>query len=195
MVATPPWTVPQASSEPRFTHSLAAPFKKEMCFFCQEDTPSQDINEVSTFTACEQLQNAVEESNNETWKGHLSTAFSADDANAIDIKYHLACLVKHVQHAPNKGREGRHCIVSMYQKNQTLASLHHCMSLSALWEVSSRMAQLAWPSYALPTVWTWREERSYLAHKWHPLHEAQTPERVWMSFLHNVVGCCHLEKK
>ena len=49
----------QVSSEPcqkdtRFTRSMAAPFK-EMCFFCQENKLGQDIHEVSTCNAGEQL--------------------------------------------------------------------------------------------------------------------------------------------
>jgi hypothetical protein len=54
----------------------------------QENTPGQDIHEVSTFNAAEQLRNVVGESNNETWRVNLSANISANDACAIDIKYH-----------------------------------------------------------------------------------------------------------
>ena len=71
----------------------------------QENTPGQDIHEVSTFNAAEQLRNVVGESNNETWRVNLSANISANDARAIDIKYHLPCWVKYVQRAPKRGRD------------------------------------------------------------------------------------------
>ena len=89
----------------RFTRSVTNPFNKCLCFFCQENTHGQDIHEVSTFNAGDQLRKAVEVSNNEQWKVQLGAAISANDARAIDVKYHLACWVKHVQRASKKGSE------------------------------------------------------------------------------------------
>ncbi|KAL5007722.1 hypothetical protein ScPMuIL_016528 [Solemya velum] len=79
----------------RLTRSAINPFNAELCFFCQE-VKKETIHEVTTFNAGKQLQQAVENSSNDKWKVQLSTAISADDARAIDVKYHLSCWVKNV---------------------------------------------------------------------------------------------------
>ena len=90
----------------RFTRSATPTYNKELRFFCLEDN-SQELHEVSSFNAGEQIRKAVEQSANETWKVQLSAAINADDARAIDVKYHPACWVKHVQRAPKRDSQDR----------------------------------------------------------------------------------------
>ena len=86
----------------RFTRSSSTPFNRDLCFFCQEVT-KEIVHVVSTFNAGKQLKKAVEEGSNHKWKVQLSAAISADDAHAIDVKYHLPCWVQNVQRAPKSG--------------------------------------------------------------------------------------------
>jgi len=53
----------------------------------------------------ENLQKAVEASNNQTWKVQLSSAISGDVACAVGVKYHLPCWVKNVQRGATSCRE------------------------------------------------------------------------------------------
>ena len=50
------------------------------------------------------IYDAVQISNNDEWKVRLQLAISPNDAHAItlDVKYHLPCYVKHVQHQPQQ---------------------------------------------------------------------------------------------
>lgn len=56
---------------------------------------------MSSFNAGKQLKEAVQKSNNPQWKVQLSAAINADDARAIDVKYHLKCWVQNVQRNKN----------------------------------------------------------------------------------------------
>lgn len=85
-----------SSGETLYTHSAAAAASKEKCFFCQKQT-KDSLHEVSSFNAGKQLKEAVQKSNNQQWKVQLSAAITADDARAIDVKYHLKCWVQNVQ--------------------------------------------------------------------------------------------------
>ena len=79
-----------------FTRS-ATSFNAKQCFFCQEDR-KELVHEVCTFSAGKQLQKAVDESKNQTWKVQLSSTSTKSNARAIDVKYHFLCWVQNVQH-------------------------------------------------------------------------------------------------
>ncbi len=91
---------------PLFTRSASTPFNADLCFFCQE-VRKETVHEVSTFNAGQQLRHVVEESSNQKWKVQLSAAISADDARAIDIKYHLSCWVQNVQRGTKASSEDK----------------------------------------------------------------------------------------
>ena len=60
-----------------------------------------------TFSAGKQLQKAVDESKNQTWKVQLSATITKDDARAIDVKYHLSCWVHNVQRGATSSSEDK----------------------------------------------------------------------------------------
>ena len=114
----------RALSEGHSFHSFnGSPIQEGDVLLLQENTPGQDIHEVSTFNAAEQLRNVVGESNNETWRVNLSANISANDARAIDIKYHLPCWVKYVQRAPKRSRDD----AAQTHSEEKNKRWHHCI--------------------------------------------------------------------
>ena len=76
----------------QLTCSMANPFNKELCFFCQEDKQNLGmLHEVCTFNAGEKLQQAIKTSQSYDLRVRLRTAINPSDARAIDVKYHLPC--------------------------------------------------------------------------------------------------------
>lgn len=59
----------------------------------------EPLHQVSEMKTGNKLHAAVEASTNLRWKVSLSAALDPDDVHATDIKYHLSCYVKHVQHS------------------------------------------------------------------------------------------------
>ena len=79
------------------THSMANPFKKELCFFCQEDKQNlRMLHGVCTFNAGEKLQQAIKAGQSDDLRVRLSTAINPSDARAIDVKYHLPYWAENV---------------------------------------------------------------------------------------------------
>lgn len=93
-------TMQVRTSQPR-TRSSFHQFNKDLCFFCQ-GASSVSFLEMCPFNAGRRLKEAVDASGNDKWKVRLSTAMDAEDARAIDVKYHLPCWVKNVQRRPSK---------------------------------------------------------------------------------------------
>ena len=82
-----------------YTRCNTQPFKKNLCFFCQIDIFDVPLREVLCMETGLKIQEAVQKGGNAEFKVRLNTAINTTDANAVDIKYHLACYVKHVQRA------------------------------------------------------------------------------------------------
>lgn len=73
------------------------PLNKETCFFCDEGSSYRDsLHKVSTMSAGQAIRSAVEMSGNEKLIVKLSTAIDANDAHAIDVKYHNRCYTNNV---------------------------------------------------------------------------------------------------
>ena len=85
------------SSSTPFTRSATQPLKKLHCFFCQMND-GQDLFTVRTENSGEELQRAVEISQNQVLMTRLSNAISPGDAHAIDVRYHKVCWRKYVFH-------------------------------------------------------------------------------------------------
>ena len=141
----------QVSSEPcqkdtRFTRSMAAPFKKEMCFF------SKRTHLVKISMKFPPLMQA---SNSEMWweratmkHGELILAQPSVQMMPVPLisstTYHAGWNMYSVHRREAGMILHRH----IRRKKQTLTSLHQTLSLFVLWKVSSMMAQSAWQSYA-----------------------------------------------
>ena len=79
---------------PHFTRFKSDAYNNKLCFFCQ------DLDEESKLRPLHKLRTgktAVEKRENEQFKVQLNTAIDPNNAHAIDIRYHLQCLVEHVQ--------------------------------------------------------------------------------------------------
>ena len=73
------------------------------CFFCEEiGNAKQPLHNVSTFSAGESLNKAINQSENDVLRVKLSTAVDATDAHAIDIKYHKNCWLRNVTNVIKK---------------------------------------------------------------------------------------------
>lgn len=85
------------------TRSKTTPYNKNTCFFCEEPASyQQPLHNVSTTSAGETLQAAVQAINDDKLRVKLSTAINPSDGHAIDIKYHKNCWMKHVVNASRK---------------------------------------------------------------------------------------------
>ena len=85
------------------TRSQTSPFDKNVCFFCEEiGNAKQPLHNVSTFSAGESLNEAINQSENDVLRVKLSTAVDATNAHAIDIKYHKNCWLRNVTNVIKK---------------------------------------------------------------------------------------------
>ena len=87
----------------QLTRSQTSPYDKAACFFCEEKgNAKQPLHNVSTFSAGESLNEAINLSENDVFRVKLSTAVDATDAHAIDIKYHKNCWLRNVTNVIKK---------------------------------------------------------------------------------------------
>lgn len=87
----------------QLTRSKTTPFNKEVCFFCDGQASQQrPLHNVKTFSAGESLRSAAGLAGNEKLSVKLNTAVAANDAHAIEIKYHLSCWLSNVTNALRK---------------------------------------------------------------------------------------------
>lgn len=87
----------------QLTRSQTSPYDKATCFFCEEKgNAKQPLHNVSTFSAGESLNEAINLSENDVLRVKLSTAVDATDAHAIDIKYHKNCWLRNVTNVIKK---------------------------------------------------------------------------------------------
>lgn len=93
-VSNPEVEVPERA----FTRSSSAPYLSSLCFFCQTKDPKDKLHEVTSFNAGETLRAAVKRSSSDTLQVRLSTAIDPKGAHTIDVKYHLKCWMKNVEH-------------------------------------------------------------------------------------------------
>ena len=88
---------------PQLTRSKTSPYDRNVCFFCEGHANyKQSLHSVSTFSAGESLRAAIEFSGNDKLRVKLSTAVDANDAHAIDIKYHKNCWLNNVTNVLRK---------------------------------------------------------------------------------------------
>lgn len=81
----------------QLTRSKTTPYDKSTCFFCEEPAKEkQPLHLVSTFSAGQSLSEAIKISGNDVLRVKQSAAVSANDAHALDIKYHKNCWLKNV---------------------------------------------------------------------------------------------------
>ena len=81
-----------------------------MCFFCEEKgSVKQPLHNVSTFSAGESLNEAINLSGNDVLGVKLSTSLDATDPHAIDIKYHKNCWLKNVTNVIKKALASDKC--------------------------------------------------------------------------------------
>lgn len=79
------------------TRSKTTPYNKNSCFFCEEpESEKQPLHMVSTFSAGQSLNEAIGLSGNDILRVKVSAAVDANDAHAIDIKYHKNCWARDV---------------------------------------------------------------------------------------------------
>lgn len=87
----------------QLTRSQTSPYDKSACFFCEEKgTAKQPLHYVSTFSAGESLNEAINLSGNDILRVKLSTSVDATDAHAIDIKYRKNCWLRNVTNVVKK---------------------------------------------------------------------------------------------
>ena len=87
----------------QLTRSQTSPYDKSVCFFCEEkENAKQPLHNVSTFSAGESLNEAINLSGNDVLRVKLSTSVDATDAHAIDIKYHKNCWLRNVTNVLKK---------------------------------------------------------------------------------------------
>lgn len=83
--------------EKKFTRSQTSPYNKELCFFCEQGAGYRDsLHSVSTASAGQSIRAAVQVLGDARLLTKLSTAIDANDAHAIDIKYHKNCYLNKV---------------------------------------------------------------------------------------------------
>ncbi|MEW8342137.1 MAG: hypothetical protein AB2708_20010, partial [Candidatus Thiodiazotropha taylori] len=85
---------PMAStSDERVHRSSIAPLNKDLCIFCQEETPDNEPHNISSRNIGSRVKTAVEDSQDITLKVRLGSLLSDPlDAVAHDMKWHVACL-------------------------------------------------------------------------------------------------------
>lgn len=87
----------EQSSTGVFRRGSTEPYDRDLCFFCQESgTKKYPLHKVATDAAGESLKEAVEKSENDSFRVRLSTAINPSDAHAIDVRYHMYCWSKYV---------------------------------------------------------------------------------------------------
>ena len=81
-----------------FTRSQTAPYDKNVCFFCGEDSRFRGdvLHLVTTSSVGIAIQKAVRTKGDEGLLTKLSTAVDANDSHAIDVKYHKNCYTANV---------------------------------------------------------------------------------------------------
>jgi hypothetical protein len=91
--------------ETKLTRSQTSPYNKDACFFCNEVAGYREaLHSLSTTSAGQSIRDAVEISGNQLLRIKLSTAIDANDAHAIDIKYHSKCYVNNVTSVLRRSR-------------------------------------------------------------------------------------------
>lgn len=95
---------------PQLTRSKTSPYNKDVCFFCDgQPGYRQALHNIRTISAGESLRTAVSLSVNDKLSVKLSTAIAANDAHAIDIKYHKICWVTNVTNVLRKPSSADSC--------------------------------------------------------------------------------------
>lgn len=95
--------------EQKFTRSQTSPYDKNTCFFCEQGSGYREIlHSVSTTSAGKSIRAAVEVTGNEQLLTKLSTAVDANDAHAIDIKYHKNCYMRNVTNVLRQSKDSYH---------------------------------------------------------------------------------------
>ena len=85
------------------THQPTHSINKAVCFCCDgEGCNREKLREVRTMHAGESIRKAIELSRNDKLRVKFSTAISATDAHAIDIKYHKNYWTKNVSNVLRK---------------------------------------------------------------------------------------------
>ena len=86
-----------------FTHSQSVPYNKYLCFFYEcPGTYRNPLHKVSTTSADQALNRAIEKSKTEKLHVKLCTLINPEDAHAIDIRYHKRCWATHVSNVDHK---------------------------------------------------------------------------------------------
>jgi hypothetical protein len=81
----------------KLTWSQTCPYNKELCFFCDQAAGNKDpLHSVSTMSAGQSIRAAVEILGDEKMQTKLATSIDANDAHAIDIKYHKNCYLNNL---------------------------------------------------------------------------------------------------
>lgn len=87
----------ESAEENKLTRSQTSPYDKNACFFCEKQgTYKESLHSVCTESAGNSLRAAIELANNQKLNVKLNTCVDANDAHAIDIKYHKSCWAKNV---------------------------------------------------------------------------------------------------
>ena len=94
----------KTKESPQLTTSKTSPYEKNVCFFCEGegDTKQPALHSVTTVTAGESLNTAIDLSGSDILRGKLSTSVDPIDAHAIDIKYHKKCWLRNVTNVIRK---------------------------------------------------------------------------------------------
>ena len=92
-----PTSSKRRKEEKIFTRSKTTPYNRELCFFCEQGGGQKEsLHSVSTTSAGNSIRTAVQVLGDARLQTKLSTAIDANDATAIDIKYHKNCYLKNV---------------------------------------------------------------------------------------------------
>ena len=111
----------QVKEPSQLTRSQTSPYDKNVRFFCEEKG-KQPLHNVSTFSAGESLNEAINLSGNDVLQVKLSTALDATDAHAIDIKYHKNCWLKNVTNVIKKAPASDKSSSDLVKRRQELSS-------------------------------------------------------------------------
>ena len=85
------------SKEKRRLLSQTCPYNKEVCFFFERAAGHQDpLHSVSTTSAGQSIQSAVQILGDAKLQTKPATAIDTNDAHAINIKYHKNCYLNKV---------------------------------------------------------------------------------------------------
>ena len=120
----------------QFTRSKTSPFDKNTCFFCDgKASYKYPLHDVATSSAGESLNEAIRLSKDDSLRVKLSTAIDAEDAHAIDIKYHKNCCLTNVTNFVRKA-------TSPAESSDLIGEISARIELMAITEVSLRGGQI-----------------------------------------------------